>query len=272
MAMSGCARRTTISDEVLARIFRDAFISNAYVTTNGISLDSLRLYEPIFNSYGYTIEDVQYTLGSFAMRKSARLGDVVESAISMLERRGVELDREVAILDTIDKIVVRRTTEHLFLDSLLRLDKWSDTTELQRVFLDPSRGRYKVRMNYSLVTPPKDRVGYRLEMRTEITLPGGACDGSDSIAVLDRRNVSLRKNSAGSLTESNIVVGDSVERLIIELAKVSNWNEESIPNLEIRDVEMSKVISVDDSRDVIFDQYVSVKIFGDEFLFTKDSL
>ena len=64
--------------------------------------DSLRIYEPIFARYGYTTDDVHYTIGNFSKRKSARLGDVVERAIEMLEREGKIYNQEVAVLDTID--------------------------------------------------------------------------------------------------------------------------------------------------------------------------
>lgn len=93
-----CARHTIIPDSELALIFRDAFLANAYISNENIRTDSLRIYEPIFARYGYTTEDVYYTIGNFSKRKSARLGDVVERAIDLLEAEGKVYNREVAIL------------------------------------------------------------------------------------------------------------------------------------------------------------------------------
>ena len=48
-----------------------------YVSREQIDTDSLKLYEPVFDRYGYG-EDVYYTIGNFSRRKkSARLSDVV---------------------------------------------------------------------------------------------------------------------------------------------------------------------------------------------------
>ena len=85
---AACARHTIIPDETLAMIFRDAFLSNAYISEERIPTDSLRIYEPIFARYGYTTDDVHYTIGNFSKRKSARLSDVVERAIDLREAAG----------------------------------------------------------------------------------------------------------------------------------------------------------------------------------------
>ena len=84
----------------------------------GMRPDSLNLYEPIFAKYGYTTADVQYTIGNFSKRKSARLSDVVEQAIKLLETEAEHLDREVSILDTIDNVARRTFRRTLYADSL----------------------------------------------------------------------------------------------------------------------------------------------------------
>ena len=88
-ALGSCARDKVIPDEELARIFRDAYLINAYVSDRGVKLDSLELYEPVFSRYGYTAEDVRYTIGNFSRRKSAKLSDVVEQSIRLLEERAL---------------------------------------------------------------------------------------------------------------------------------------------------------------------------------------
>ena len=90
-----CSGYKIIPDEQLALIFHDAFLSNAYMQHRGMRPDSLNLYEPIFAKYGYTTADVQYTIGNFSKRKSARLSDVVEQAIKLLETEAEHLDRAV---------------------------------------------------------------------------------------------------------------------------------------------------------------------------------
>ncbi|MFR9650500.1 MAG: DUF4296 domain-containing protein [Rikenellaceae bacterium] len=268
MTCGGCRGRTTISDDVLARIFHDAFLSNAYVTTYSLKLDSLRLYEPIFNSYGYTTEDVQYTLGNFAMRKSARLGDVVESAISMLERRGVQLDKEVAILDRVDEIVKERADEIVLGDSLISVTKLEDTTRLQLAINHPRQGLYRMKLEYSISCPDVPAV-FRMEWRSESLLTGEAADGGDSVLVRTTRTTQMRKAKSQKL-ESTLNVGDSIDRVVIELVK--SKGVKSDPNIEIANLTIMREPSKEDASMEIFNRIVDINIFSDELLFAKDSL
>lgn len=114
-----CSGYKIIPDDELALIFHDAFLSNAFLQKQGVRPDSVNVYEPIFARYGYTTADVQYTIGNFSKRKSARLSDVVEQAIGLLEAEAGHYGREVAILDTIDNIA-RRTFRRTLLSELAR--------------------------------------------------------------------------------------------------------------------------------------------------------
>lgn len=143
-----CKRHTIIPDDELALIFHDAFLVNAYVDHEA-KRDSLNVYEPIFDRYGYTTADVQYTIGNFSKRKSARLGDVVERAIVLLEQEGKYYDREVAILDTIDRVAERTQTRRVYSDSLIRVRSLRDTARV-RIALDAAPGSYTVELDYRI--------------------------------------------------------------------------------------------------------------------------
>ncbi len=161
-----CKRHTIIPDDELARIFHDAFLVNAYVDHEA-KLDSLNVYEPIFERYGYTTADVQYTIGNFSKRKSARLGDVVELAIDLLEEEGKYYDREVAILDTIDRVAERLQTRRVYSDSLIRVRSLKDTARL-RIVLDVLPGTYTVEMNYKIDSLDRnDRLRNKMWLETQ---------------------------------------------------------------------------------------------------------
>jgi len=145
----GCRRQRTIPDDDLTRIFHDAFLSNAYLDRNG-GFDSLNLYEPIFAHYGYTTEDVQYTIGNFSRRKSARLGDVVERAIQMLERESKGYEREVTILDTIENRARRFATRTVRYDSVVRLRQPGDTARARLTVANVRPGTYRVTFDYRI--------------------------------------------------------------------------------------------------------------------------
>lgn len=88
-----------------------------------MKIDSLELYEPVFSRYGYTAEDVRYTIGNFSRRKSAKLSDVVEQSIRLLEEESAYYKYEVGVLDTIDNVARRRFTRTVYSDSLIRVTR-----------------------------------------------------------------------------------------------------------------------------------------------------
>jgi len=91
---------------------------------------------------------VQYTIGNFSKRKSARLSDVVEQAIKLLETEAEHLDREVSILDTIDNVARRTFRRTLYADSLVRVTRLRDTARLRFVFDSIRPGDYTIAFDY----------------------------------------------------------------------------------------------------------------------------
>lgn len=110
LAGVGCQSQREIPDEDLIKIFHDAYLANAYIGECGINEDSLYLYEPIFERYGYTVEDMQHTLKTFSERKSALLSDLMVKVSEQLEREARIEGRKIVVLDTIDNVARRRYT------------------------------------------------------------------------------------------------------------------------------------------------------------------
>lgn len=113
-----------------------------------MKLDSLELYEPVFSRYGYTAEDVRYTIGNFSRRKSAKLSDVVEQSIRLLEEESAYYKYEVGVLDTIDNVARRRFTRTVYSDSLIRVTRIKDTARLRVRIPDTRPGEYRVSFDY----------------------------------------------------------------------------------------------------------------------------
>lgn len=97
LLLSACARHKIIPDDTLAQIFHDAFLTNAYIGSEGVKTDSLRIYEPIFARYGYTTDDVHYTIGNFSKRKSARLATSSSAPSRCSNARASSTTGEVAV-------------------------------------------------------------------------------------------------------------------------------------------------------------------------------
>lgn len=164
---AACNKPRVIPDQRLADIFYDIYLTNAYVDRHDINLDSMMLYEPIFEKYGYTIEDLHITINSFSKRKSARLSDAVELAIQRLEQESDLLNAQVADLDTINAIARRASMQQIYFDSLIHMRSLADTSKMKLRIPISHAGEYQV--EYYFYIYPEDKnsshrtVGYFLD-------------------------------------------------------------------------------------------------------------
>ena len=255
---ASCARHKIIPDDELALIFHDAFLTNAYIGSENVRIDSLNVYEPIFAHYGYTTSDVQYTIGNFSKRKSARLGDVVEQAIARLEEEGKYYNREVSILDTIDNVARRTFTRTVLADSLIRVRSLSDTARLS-FSLDVLPGEYKYRID----SLDRNQRGLRSNMWLERS-------DSSSVSVY---NATLRRSGREESLSRRFTTDSTHRRLRLSLLVFGEKPQR--PSVTVTDL---KVVYTPQTRIAVESLYVrqlDIRIFADEFLraaLPKDSL
>lgn len=146
-AVVGCNRPKTIPDADLQKIIEEVFLVNAYISTHPTSCDSIDVYEPILKKYGYTAADMSYTVSSFSRRKSSRFTDVINEAITALERGYEYYESRVAVLDTIDAMASRRFMKVVKHDSLIVAKSLRDTVKL-KIKLPTEEGRYTIAYRY----------------------------------------------------------------------------------------------------------------------------
>lgn len=247
-----CARHRIIPDDELAQIIHDAFLTNAYLTNERITPDSLRLYEPIFTRYGYTTEDVYYTVGNFSKRKSARLGDVVERAIDQLEAEGRAYGREVAILDTIDHAAQRLSRRAVLRDSVVRVGTLRDTTQLNfTVAVEP--GRYEVALRYRIDSLDRNDEGIRARMWLE-----------DSTGTQTKVFVTtLRRLQEERLTRQ--FEADTMHRRL-RIALLNFNARPQRPSITVRDLKVEYIPPLDRAVEELYARQLPIRIFADEFL------
>ena len=249
LCSGACKRHTIIPDDRLALIFHDAFLVNAHHAREG-KLDSLNLYEPIFQRYGYTTADVQYTIGNFSKRKSARLGDVVELAIDLLEQEGKYYDREVAILDTIQHIAERTMRRRVYTDSAIVVHALKDTARL-RIAIDAEPGAYVADVTYRIdSTDRNDR------LRSEVWLERH--DGTRA----NVQNSTMWKNRDEHFTRS--FRADSTHRRIhVDLATFDGKPRQ--PSLTVKEIRIDYTPETSVAIERLAEQQMNIRIFADEF-------
>ena len=251
LLLSACARHKIIPDDTLAQIFHDAFLTNAYIGSEGVKTDSLRIYEPIFARYGYTTDDVHYTIGNFSKRKSARLGDVVERAIEMLEREGKIYNQEVAVLDTIDNVACRSFTRTVYADSLIRVGSLRDTARL-RFSVDVRPGEYNLSLKYLVDSLDRNEKGLR------------------GVVWLERRDstrtnvytTTLRRDRQENFTR-RFTVDTTHRRLWVDFIEFRGKPQR--PSLTVSDLKIDYTPETSAAVDSLYMQQLDIRIFADEF-------
>lgn len=260
VATAACARHRIIPDEKLAMIFRDAFLVNAYLSTESLLGDSLNVYEPIFDRYGYTVEDVQYTVASFSRRKSARLGDVVNRAADLLEQEGLIYDREVAVLDTVNNIARRRFTRTLRSDSLLRVERLRDTGLLRIRIPEVRPGDYAVSYRYRIDSADRNR-----NVRTGVWFERADSSRTANYTMLMRRG--------SDETFSRTLTADSSARTLV--LDIFIFRDKPLtPRIDVRDLRITFTPDTALAVDSLYLEQSELGIFADEFFqaFAPDSL
>ena len=269
--LTGCKEKTVIPDSVLADIFHDAFVVNAYIGEEHVDIDSLQIYEPIFSRYGYTTKDVQYTISTFARRKNIQLSAIVEQAKARLDREHKEYDKKVMILDTIRNVALRSFKRDIYHDTLIVAKKRADSTLLRIEITPAPRGEYAISYSY---TCEDDLDKYHRSAEFYFTDENGYKK--------NRTTVTLRKSS---LVNRTLIIREDHNSLVLELGKYTNLDKDSkgkkkrkksLPpkeqNLEIKNLKIQHKLSESDSIDSLFARYVDVKIFADDFLVKRDSV
>lgn len=148
--LGGCRRPKIIPDDKLSDIFRDAYVANAYLNTFGRGNDTLDVYSPIFKKYGYTATDVQYTIGNFSKRKSARLADIVSAALDRIDAERMFYAERVAVLDTLKAKARRRFVKEVYSDTLISVKRVADTAGLLVRIPVREAGEFEVSYRYTV--------------------------------------------------------------------------------------------------------------------------
>ena len=272
LCVLGCARRKEIDDKTLAQIFRDAYLTNAYLGINYINIDSIQIYEPILSQYGYTPEDLRYTIGNFSRRKSAQLGRVLKEAEKEIAEYAVDYEKRVVVLDTIKDVAIRSFKRMVYQDSLIEVKKRADTSKLKLTIEPLQPGTYSVRYKYTYnkkEEPKRKKSKKRPE--DELTLRGALY--IETFGGSHRNNYSYNLRKEESIRRT-LIADTSAYKLVLTFAKPSDARHK-IRNIDLKveDIEILYTPSEEMAIDSLFMKYVDIKIFDNVFFNTPtDSL
>lgn len=259
LLMMACNKPKEVPDKILGSIFHDAMLVNAYLTYNPeFKIDSLNIYEPIFARYGYTTEDVHYTINNFSRRKSIRLSDVAEYMITLLDEESKSLRERVARQDTIDNVAYRRFKRVLYSDKDVVVDRDADSSHLRITVPVLEPGYYIVKGSYTLDSLDREpsrrmRIYFEREDESEQELLNGT---------LQRRKEAIFDQ------EYTVGLNDSVTTsLVVDLFHYSREpKRRKMPRMVIHNIEISHTPHTEQGVDMLFNEQSYMRIFSDSLI------
>lgn len=258
MGVVGCSGPKAIPDKDLVNIFHDAFLANAYISESNITEDSLLLYEPILERYGYTVEDMQFTVRTIASRKSSRLSDLVSDASRILEEESKLFNYQLMVLDTIDNVAKRKYTHVVYRDTLIKANRLKDTTKLRITIGDIVPAEYTVEFNYHIDTTDENR-NSRVEAYFVLN--------DDTEAV--RHTLMLSRYRDGKYTRK-FTADSSHKELYINMFYHPNNEEAKRPGIKITDFKVTRVIPKEQAVDSLYDTQMGAVIFNQRLMTSWD--
>lgn len=254
-----CNKPKEVPDKILGQIFHDAMLVNAYLNMhNDFKLDSLNIYEPIFAEYGYTTEDVQYTINNFSRRKSIRLSDVAEYMISLLEQESSALADQVNRQDTIENVAARRFTRTILSDTTIVIAKDEDSVRMRYRLGNISPGFYTISGSYtldSLDREPNRRmyIYFEREDSTRRAVVNGT---------LQRRR-ELTFNQEHTITEAD----STIESLVIDFFHYAREpKKRKVPLMTIHNVKVTYRPPIEECVEMLFREQSQMRIFSDSLI------
>ena len=262
LIIAACSGPKVIPDAILADIFHDAFLANAYISEANITTDSLYIYEPIFERYGYTMDDLQHTLTTINQRKSSRISNIMYEVSRKLEEEYRAEQRKIVVLDTIDNYAKRAYTRTIYSDSLIRVNKLRDTSKLRIRVKDIVKGEYTVSFDYHIDTLDENR-----NSRVEVYLVVNDTTNSH------RHTMMLSRYRDGSYSRK--FNADTQHKELYVNMYYHPTNEESmLPDITIRNFKIVRVLPTEVSVDSLYQEQLNITIFNNELMtgFTRDTV
>ncbi|MBR7114524.1 MAG: hypothetical protein IKC66_01100, partial [Alistipes sp.] len=230
------------------------------------SPDSLNIYEPVFARYGYTAEDVQYTVDNISRRKNARLGDVAERMIASLDERMQYLNRESAKLDTIENVAFRRYTRALLGDTTIVAKTAADSTKLRLYLYNIHPGYYRFTSLYSLDSLDKSAGRrYRIYFEREDSTRREFSEGS------------LMRRAETQINQNHLLIDseDDIARLVIDFYHFDDDMEKkkrTVPKITIHDIRVDYTPPAEYCMKRMLDEQTQMRIFSDTLIHTIEAL
>lgn len=256
VAMFACASSgpQVIPIDKMEIITAEIFLANAYAENNSIKVtDSLDVYEPIFQKYGYTATDMLYTIQDISKRKSIRYSDVVAAAVRRLETDFNRLDALVVAQDTVDARILRRYTNTVYAQDSVVVNSAADTLDM-RIEIPLELGSYDISFSYFI--DPEDR-------NHPIVYKYGVIDSTDTYRLVASHFLTKDKRDRHSASLSVTQTMDSL--LVVNLGSYNSNRTFRKPNMRFDSITITHNLPLETAKDSFMREIINIQPLFDRY-------
>lgn len=246
LTLGGCGRPRAIPDDTLAQIFKESFLANAYYGTHSfVPTDSIDIYRPILEKYGYTHKDLERTIADFSKQKSAKLSDILEQAIKELQADLDYYNERVAVLDTVNARAARMFSREVYFVEQIAARKIADTAKL-RITIPVEPGKYHISYTYYI-----DSLDQNRSLQTIYSL----IDSTGRLRNISSTWLNLRRRQQQS-TEIETSTGDRKLEILFGAYK----KDMTKPHLTVDSLRIIHFLPIDVALDSVIRKFTGINI------------
>ncbi len=133
--LSACQNRPDkIPPDTMAEVYADMFLADQWVFDHELKYltDTVAVYEPIFEKYGYDVDDFRYSVDQY-MNDAEKFADVLEQTKFLLQCKLKEVDEKRLVANKLDSIRLARQMNAIDI-SLMELKNEERDTLLKKFF------------------------------------------------------------------------------------------------------------------------------------------
>ncbi len=249
-ALFGCDNRREIPAEDLEAIISDAYLTDSYLREFGgrYDRDTLTFFAPVLERYGYTLEDMRYTLYRMVTRKTNVLEPIIEAASEDYARRLARYRRGYDVSLRWDTVAAKRATLEVMLDSM----EARTVSDLRRARFELplyNTGVYTISMSYRIDSTDRNK-SYLIRYVLSDTL-GRSVQNSGSIWL-------GRVGRKASSTTDVTVNADRYNHMSIDFLSVASGRTVREPNVKVDTMTVTYRPPIEVARKMNYDRYFGI--------------
>lgn len=161
--VAGCSQKPKmIPEKEMKKIMKESILADAYLSIkDGRDIagnEELSFFQPILEKFGYTVEDMKYSLGRYSQRKTDVLSMINQQLIDEFKDRKMAMDRIIEINKAWDELALKHSADTVFFNaSAVSIHAIRDTSNMKFDIPFKGPGTYRISFNYTIDSLDQNR-------------------------------------------------------------------------------------------------------------------